>query len=110
MAKRRFDVLLIIDIEATCWEGESIPAGEESEMFKKQCQQRQIPYPFGTRHLNIKTLFPLLFIYPREVGMAKALTLLEIPLEGTHHRGGDDAWNIAAIVSAILNRKRTPLQ
>jgi len=28
--------------------------------------------------------------------------MLGLPLEGTHHRGGDDAWNIAAILSALL--------
>jgi hypothetical protein len=25
-----------------------------------------------------------------------------LPLEGTHHRGGDDAWNIAAVLLALL--------
>ena len=188
--KRRFDILLIIDVEATCWQGESAPAeGEESEiieiglctldiasrqrlarrsilvrpersrvsafctqlttltqeqvdrgvpfaqactilqeeyasrervwasygdydraMFEKQCKQHQIAYPFGTRHMNIKTLFPVLFAHPREVGMAKALQLLELPLEGTHHRGDDDAWNIAAIAAMMMHRDRLPLK
>jgi inhibitor of KinA sporulation pathway (predicted exonuclease) len=35
--------------------------------------------------------------------MAGALELLDIPLEGTHHRGVDDAKNIAKILSWILN-------
>jgi inhibitor of KinA sporulation pathway (predicted exonuclease) len=186
MVKRRFDILLVVDIEATCWEGETAPAGEESEiievglctldiasgqrlarrsilvrpersrvsafctqlttltqeqidqgisfaeacqilreeyasrervwasygdydraLFEKQCLQRRIPYPFGTRHLNLKTLFPVLFAHPREVGMATALQLLGLPLEGTHHRGGDDAWNIAAIASTMLLSSRS---
>ncbi|MEO6890688.1 MAG: hypothetical protein ABI456_14880 [Ktedonobacteraceae bacterium] len=38
--------------------------------------------------------------------MAEALQLLQLPLEGVHHRGGDDAWNIAAILAAILRRAR----
>jgi inhibitor of KinA sporulation pathway (predicted exonuclease) len=34
--------------------------------------------------------------------MAETLQALKLPLEGTHHRGDDDAWNIAAILSNIL--------
>ena len=38
-----------------------------------------------------------------EIGMAKALELLELPLMGVHHRGIDDAWNIASILSKLLS-------
>jgi inhibitor of KinA sporulation pathway (predicted exonuclease) len=31
---------------------------------------------------------------------------LGLPLEGTHHRGVDDAWNIAGILSPLLLRSR----
>ena len=34
--------------------------------------------------------------------MAEALELLNLPLEGTHHRGEDDAWNITNILSELL--------
>ena len=34
--------------------------------------------------------------WEKEVGMA--LDKLGLPLEGTHHRGVDDAWNIAKIL------------
>ncbi|ADO59448.1 3'-5' exonuclease [Paenibacillus polymyxa] len=37
------------------------------------------------------------------VGMEKALKILKIPLEGTHHRGIDDARNIAKIFVAIFD-------
>ncbi len=37
--------------------------------------------------------------------MAKALELLGIELKGTHHRGIDDAKNIAAIYKYIKTRK-----
>lgn len=74
--------------------------------FERQCQHRHKLYPFGSRHLNVKTLFALVRALPREVGMAKALEILDIPLEGTHHRGGDDAGNIAAILSKLLWQSR----
>jgi inhibitor of KinA sporulation pathway (predicted exonuclease) len=34
--------------------------------------------------------------------MAQALRLLGLPLEGTHHRGSDDARNIARIAQVLL--------
>jgi inhibitor of KinA sporulation pathway (predicted exonuclease) len=34
--------------------------------------------------------------------MAGALNILDIPLEGTHHRGIDDANNIAKILRKLV--------
>ncbi|MFB8787760.1 MAG: 3'-5' exonuclease [Potamolinea sp.] len=179
MAKK-LDQILVIDIEATCWEG-AIPTGQESEIieigictvelasrrrlekesilvkperstvsnfctqlttltqeqveqgivfaeacsilkqkyrsqeriwasygdydrlqFERQCQSRYISYPFGSRHINVKSLLAIIHCLPREVGMGQALELINLPLEGTHHRGVDDAWNIAAILLELL--------
>ncbi|MEA5469369.1 3'-5' exonuclease [Spirulina sp. 06S082] len=74
----------------------------DRRMFAKQCQARGLRYPFGVRHLNVKTLLAIAKSLPREVGMARALEMLDLPLEGTHHRGHDDAWNIARILMKIL--------
>jgi inhibitor of KinA sporulation pathway (predicted exonuclease) len=179
MAKR-LDVILIVDVEATCWEG-APPRGEENEiievgvctlevatgrrrekrsivvrperssvspfctalttltqeqvdagvsfkeacatlkgelkahdrlwasygdydrrMFERQCQARGVAFPFGPSHLNVKSLFAVAHALPREVGMAEALERVGAPLEGTHHRGGDDAWNIAGLLARLL--------
>lgn len=184
MSRRLLDLLLVVDVEATCWEGET-PTGQENEIieigicmldvatgqrlekrsllvkpersrvspfctqlttltqeqvdqgisfaeacailqsdylsrervwasfgdydraqFERQCRARQIEYPFGARHINIKTLFALCYGLSREVGMARALEIAGIPLEGTHHRGGDDAWNIAALMSRLMLKVR----
>jgi inhibitor of KinA sporulation pathway (predicted exonuclease) len=32
-----------------------------------------------------------------------------LPLEGRHHRGEDDAWNIAALVLDLLDRGAWPV-
>ena len=74
--------------------------------FEKQCQARKVSYPFGSSHINIKLLFTLIHGFSEEIGMAEALELLEIPLEGTHHRGADDAWNIARILSELVLQRR----
>lgn len=75
-------------------------------MFQKQCEATGVPYPFGPRHLNLKTLFAIARGLPNEIGMSEALALLGVPLEGTHHRGDDDAWNIAGILATLVGRLR----
>ncbi len=40
----------------------------------------------------------------RQMGMARALTTLGHKLEGTHHRGVDDAINIAKIAHTLLRK------
>lgn len=82
----------------------------DRRMFERQCQAFGLEYPFGRRHLNVKTWFALSLGLSREVGMAEAMERLKLPLEGTHHRGGDDARNIARIVAALLRATRTRLE
>jgi inhibitor of KinA sporulation pathway (predicted exonuclease) len=76
----------------------------DRQMFERQCMVREIPYPFSPTHLNIKTLFTLLMGKHHDVGLLQALKTLEIPLEGTHHRGDDDAWNTALVLGKLLER------
>jgi inhibitor of KinA sporulation pathway (predicted exonuclease) len=78
----------------------------DRRQFERQCQSSGVEYPFGVSHLNVKTLFALVYGLSREVGMAGALERLGVPLEGVHHRGGDDAWNIAGILSRLLLQSR----
>jgi inhibitor of KinA sporulation pathway (predicted exonuclease) len=75
-------------------------------MFQKQCEATGVPFPFGPRHLNVKTLFAVARGLPHEVGMAEVLGLMGVPLEGTHHRGDDDAWNIAGILAELVHKLR----
>jgi inhibitor of KinA sporulation pathway (predicted exonuclease) len=78
----------------------------DRRQFERQCQATGTPYPFGPGHINVKSLFALANALPHEVGMAEALELLRLPHEGVHHRGADDAWNIAGILLALLSRLR----
>lgn len=78
----------------------------DKQQFEKQCRSRQINYPFGIRHINVKTLISIIYGLPHEVGMANALELMDLPLEGIHHRGDDDAWNIAGILSELILKRR----
>jgi inhibitor of KinA sporulation pathway (predicted exonuclease) len=74
--------------------------------LQRQCEQRGVPYPFGRTHLNIKNLVAISLNLPHEIGLERAVKLFNLPLEGTHHRGDDDAWNIAAVLAALFERTR----
>lgn len=73
--------------------------------FEEECRDKGVPYPFGRRHINVKTLVALVEGWDREVGMDEALKRLGIPLSGTHHRAKDDAFNIGLILARALGRK-----
>lgn len=74
----------------------------DKRQFEDQCERENIEYPFFRSHINIKTLFAITHSLKKEVGMIKALNILQMPLVGTHHRGGDDSRNIANILLKIL--------
>ncbi|WP_437910681.1 3'-5' exonuclease [Sorangium sp. So ce327] len=74
----------------------------DRRMFERQCQSRGVPLPFGPSHLNVKSLFAVTHALSREVGMAEALERAGLPLAGTHHRGVDDAHNIAGLLAHLL--------
>jgi len=78
----------------------------DRRQFQKQCESFKVNYPFGPTHINVKNLFAIAQGLADEVGMAKALELMKQPLEGVHHRAGDDAWNIAGILAKLLRQLR----
>lgn len=74
----------------------------DREEFKKNCQRIGEENVWGKTHLNIKNLLALHKGLKREIGMAEACALLGIPMTGTHHRGLDDAENIAKIYAKVI--------
>lgn len=72
------------------------------KMFQQQCKSFDVFYPFHMQHLNIKRHFARQANNKRSVGMVRALEMLNLSQEGTHHRGDDDAWNIARILAYLL--------
>ncbi|UEP20723.1 exonuclease domain-containing protein [Burkholderia ambifaria] len=57
-----------------------------------------IAEPIEMRHQNAKRLFAKSQRIGKEVGMAKACELAGLTPEGTHHRGLDDALNVARLL------------
>ena len=63
----------------------------------QDCDFHGIERPAFRVHRNLKQEFSDAFQTRKRFGMNRALQKLGIPLQGTHHRGIDDARNIAAI-------------
>jgi len=79
----------------------------DKTQFTQDCAFHQIPYPFSSEHLNIKKEFSEYLGVSKGFGMASAIQYLGLELKGTHHRGIDDARNIAAIYRYIKTHRNT---
>lgn len=79
----------------------------DRKMFERNSREYGCEYPFGPRHLNLKNLFTVLHNLDREPGLDTALEYLGMDLQGTHHRGVDDARNIARIFNHVVSRFRS---
>ncbi|HLP89455.1 MAG TPA: 3'-5' exonuclease [Nostocaceae cyanobacterium] len=77
----------------------------DKKQFIQDCNYHKIPYPFDENHINIKSEFSEFLGVKSKYGMAEALNILGIELKGTHHRGIDDARNIAAIYRCLNERR-----
>ncbi|MGI9415379.1 MAG: exonuclease domain-containing protein [Hyphomicrobiales bacterium] len=64
-----------------------------------------LAYPMP-RHVNLKQMFSDRQDLRKRQGMAGALRLCGLPLEGDHHRALDDARNIAKLLPWILGDAR----
>jgi inhibitor of KinA sporulation pathway (predicted exonuclease) len=70
-------------------------------LLRQASRFHNVPYPFDDEYLNIKPCFSDI-ISGREVSMERAMEMMELTLEGRHHRGIDDARNIARLWQATL--------
>lgn len=82
----------------------------DRHQFTRQCQATRTPYPFNHRHTNAKAAFTEAYGLRKRPGMAQALEIAGLPLEGRHHRGEDDAWNIASLILLLAARGHWPTQ
>lgn len=76
----------------------------DRRQFERQCAATGVAYPFRRQHINAKILFSEAYGSKRKHGMAQALKIAGLPLEGMHHSGTDDAWNIGALILDITGK------
>lgn len=74
----------------------------DRNQFQQDSNFHHLSFPIGCPHFNLKKMFSQTQNLKGHYGMAQALKLAEIPLVGTHHRGIDDARNIAQLMPYIL--------
>jgi 3'-5' exoribonuclease 1 len=76
----------------------------DQRQLERQCLRFGVAYPFAEQeHISLKHEHAQLYKQKKPLGMSKALALYQIPLTGTHHRGIDDARNIARIAARMLD-------
>ena len=76
--------------------------GYDLTQFRTDSGRHGIALPASfERHVNLKKQFSR-FVGVKECGMERALARMGLALDGTHHRGIDDARNIAKIAALIL--------
>ncbi len=78
----------------------------DKKQFEQDCRLHQLPSDWLKNHISIKHQYAEFNNLRKPVGMKYALKLENIPLEGTHHRGIDDAKNIAKIFVKNLENWR----
>lgn len=67
----------------------------------QDCEFHGVAYPFRSGHLNLKTAFSDAIGRKKKFGVTGAIRHLGMEFEGRHHRGLDDARNIARIVQRV---------
>lgn len=96
---------------ASCWRpstaqapGRGSVGATTTETSSPGSARPRTPYPFGRHYTNAKAVFTEAYGLRKRPGMAQALEIAGRRLEGRHHRGEDDAWNIAALVLHLSER------
>ncbi len=70
----------------------------DRKQFMQDCSYHQLGYPFRSGHKNLKAQFSQSFGLKKKLGITDALRYLGLEFDGSHHRGLDDAKNIARVV------------
>ena len=74
----------------------------DHKQLTRDAKRHGIAMPLAMPHQNAKRLFAKAQRIGKEVGMVRACALAGVSLEGQHHRGLDDAINIAKLMPWVL--------
>ena len=72
--------------------------------FEKNCKLYNVPCPFSISHINAKNIFSIHHGISKGLGLQKALNYSGLEFVGTHHRGHDDAYNVARILGKMWRK------
>ena len=74
----------------------------DRKQFIQDCQYHRLDYPFPQGHMNLKAEVSKTLGLKKQMGISGALKYLGMEFEGSHHRGLDDAKNIARVVRRVI--------
>ena len=77
----------------------------DRNQLEQDARHHGIPSPLGPDHANVKQLFARALGLRRGIGNRGAMDIVGERATGTHHRGIDDARNIARLLPYALGRK-----
>lgn len=69
----------------------------DNKQFQQDCSRTGAPWPFPGSHINAKALYASR-MSGKKLGLDQAIADLGLAWEGTHHRGIDDARNVARVL------------
>ena len=81
--------------------------GYDRRQLKRDCLTHGLEYPFET-YLDLSIEFTQHAGLPRRASMARALESVGLLIEGSHHRGIDDARNLTRLLPWCLGRRPIP--
>jgi len=82
--------------------------GYDRRMLLAECERHGMQFPLSDTHMNVKRLVALMGGWTRETGMPRAMRRLGLePTPGAkHHRGSDDAVEIARMLGLAMRGLR----
>ncbi len=75
--------------------------GYDFRQIGRQCAATGTPFPFA-RHLDLKAVHCDFYRLPKRLGLGQATKQAGLNFDGRAHVGADDAWNVAALLSQML--------
>ncbi|NHZ40738.1 3'-5' exonuclease [Massilia aquatica] len=76
------------------------------KQLHQDCAFHKLPYPISASHANLKRLMAERQKLSKKPGLGEAIRLAGMKFEGDHHRGIDDARNIARLLPYIVGEAR----
>ncbi len=77
----------------------------DRNQLQQDCNFHGIAYPLGPWHLDLQKQFTTTQKLPQLHSMNQALKFAKLALDGTHHRGIDDAKNLAKLLPYIVGKE-----
>ncbi|ODA33671.1 exonuclease [Planctopirus hydrillae] len=75
----------------------------DRKQIRSDCEFHGLPFPLGERHINLKAEFASIRGLRKKMGVQEALHAVGLKFIGSHHRGIDDARNIASLIPYIYS-------